>query len=68
MVQRVKEALEKVEYVSTAVDMWTAHNRSFLGMTAHWIDPVTLYRCKAALACTRVTGRHTYDVLGRADT
>ena len=44
--------------------MWTAHNRSFLGMTAHWIDPVTLHQCKAALACTRVTGRHTYDVLG----
>ena len=43
MVQRVKEALEKVEYVSTTVDMWTAHNRSFLGMTAHWIDPVTLH-------------------------
>ena len=61
---RVKEALEKVEYVSTTVDMWTAHNRSFLGMTEHWIDPVTLHRCKAALACTRVTGRHTYDVLG----
>ena len=64
MVQRVKEALEKVEYVSTIVDLWTAHNRSFLGMTAHWIDPITLERCKAALACTRLTGRHTYDVLG----
>ena len=64
MVQRVKETLEKVEYVSTTVDMWTAHNRSFLGMTAHWIDPVTLRRCKAALACTRVMSRHAYDVLG----
>ena len=45
MVQRVKEALEKAEYVSTTVDVWTAHNRSFLGMTAHWIDPITLERC-----------------------
>ena len=26
MVQRVKETLEKVEYVSTAVDIWIAHN------------------------------------------
>ena len=64
MVQRVREALERVEYVSTTVDIWSAHNKSFLGMTAHWIDPVTLHRCKAALACTRITGRHTYDVLG----
>ena len=59
-----KEALEKVEYVSTTVDVSTAHNRCFLGMTAHWINPITLQQCKAALACTRLTGRHTYDVLG----
>ena len=64
MIQRVKEALERDEYVSTTVDAWSAHNKSFLGMTAHWIDLVTLRRCKAALACTRITGCHTYDVLG----
>ena len=32
-------------------------------MTAHWIDPQTLRRCKAAIACARMTGRHTYDAL-----
>ena len=32
-------------------------------MTAHWIDPQTLNWHKAAIACTRITGRHTYDVL-----
>ena len=64
MVQRVREALERVEYVSTTVNVWSAHNKSFVGMTAHWIDPVTLHRYKAALACTRITGHHTYDVLG----
>ena len=32
-------------------------------MTAHWIDPHTLNQHKAAIACTRITGRHTYDVL-----
>lgn len=64
MVQRVKEVLDQVDYVSTTVDVWSAHNRSFLGMTARWINLVTLQRCKAALACTRVMGHHTYDVLG----
>ena len=29
----------------------------------HWIDPVSLKRCKAAICCTRIVGRHTYDVL-----
>ena len=32
-------------------------------MTVHWIDPHTLKRCKAAIACARMMGRHTYDVL-----
>ena len=67
MIQRVKEALERVEHVSTTVDAWFAYNKSFLGMKAHWIHPVTLRRCKAALACTRITGRHTYDVFHQTD-
>uniref|UniRef100_I3J981 HAT C-terminal dimerisation domain-containing protein n=2 Tax=Oreochromis niloticus TaxID=8128 RepID=I3J981_ORENI len=45
-------------------DIWTSHNKSFLGMTAHWIDPSTFVRGHAALACKRVRGRHTYDVTG----
>jgi hypothetical protein len=28
--------LQKAEYACTAADCWTAHKRSFLGMTAHW--------------------------------
>lgn len=63
MVSKVKQALEAVETVSTTVDVWTAHHRSYLGMTVHWIDSHTLKRCKAAIACVRIKGRHTYDVL-----
>lgn len=63
MISKVKKTLETVEIVSTTVDVWTAHHRSYLGMTVHWIDPHTLKRCKAAIACTRMMGRHTYDVL-----
>lgn len=44
-------------------DIWTSHNKGFLGMTAHWIDPSTFLRGHAALACKRVKGRHTYDVI-----
>lgn len=36
---------------------------AFLGMTAHWIDPSTFVCGHAALACKRVRGRHTYDVI-----
>ena len=63
MLGKVKEALEVVDVVCTTVDAWTAHHRSYLGMTAHWIVPKTLQRQKAAIACARIMGRHTYDVL-----
>jgi len=43
--------LEDADVVCTTVDAWTAHHRSDLGMTAHWIDPKTLQRRKAAIAC-----------------
>lgn len=59
----LKTTFESLEYISTTADIWTSHNKSFLGMTAHWIDPSTFVRGHAALACKRVRGRHTYDVI-----
>lgn len=34
-------------------------------MTVHWIDSSTLKREKSVLACRRLTGRHTHDVLAK---
>ena len=63
MIKKVKEALEAVYGVSTIAGVWTANHRSYLGLTVHWIDRDSLKRCKAAIACVRVTGRHSYDVI-----
>ena len=67
MHQTMKDALmqlfNKVEYFCTTADVWTSHNRSFLGMTAHWIENQTLVRKSASVACMRLKGHHTYDVL-----
>ena len=49
--------------MSTTADNWFANNKSYLGMTVHWINSITLKLEKAALACKRVRGRHTYDVI-----
>ena len=58
-------ALEKATHVSTTEDMWTAHRRSFLGMTVHWIGS-DLQRRSACLAVRRVIGSHTHDVIAAA--
>lgn len=54
---------ETIQYMATTADCWTSHNRSFLGMTAHWIDHSTLIRKKAVLTCTELPMTHSYDIL-----
>jgi hypothetical protein len=61
--KNLKETMDKVEYVATTTDCWSAHGRSFIGVTGHWIDPETLERKSCVLACRCLKGRHTYDVL-----
>jgi len=34
-------------------------------MTVHWIDNCSLERKKGVLACKRLRGSHTYDVLAK---
>ncbi|XDV33562.1 hypothetical protein PO909_003940 [Leuciscus waleckii] len=60
----LKKTFESLQYVSTTADIWSSHNRSFLGITVHWTNPRNLNREKAAIACKRIKGRHTYDVIG----
>uniref|UniRef100_A0A3B3XLC6 BED-type domain-containing protein n=1 Tax=Poecilia mexicana TaxID=48701 RepID=A0A3B3XLC6_9TELE len=64
--QKVTELLEDIPWVATTADCWSAHNKSYLGMTAHWLDPKTRARRHALLACTRVRGHHSSDVLAQA--
>lgn len=63
--QKLKEVLQAVNYVCTTADLWTSRNKSYMGVTCHWIDPVTLERRSACLVIRRVIGSHTYDVIGK---
>ncbi|KAJ8349349.1 hypothetical protein SKAU_G00244790 [Synaphobranchus kaupii] len=59
----IGDAMRGVDHIATTTDCWSVRRRSFVGITAHWIDPDSLKRCSAALACKQLRGSHTFDVL-----
>lgn len=69
MKKTLMSRLSKVSYVGTTTDCWTAHQQSYIGITAHWIDEMRRWNLgerSAAPACKRLKGSHTFDVLAGA--
>ena len=60
------EEMSKVDHIATTTDCWSVRRRSFLGVTAHWVNSTDLTRRSAALACRQLRGSHTFDVLATA--
>ena len=52
--------------MATTADCWTSALKAYIGMTVHWLDTSTRQRRSGVLACVRLPGRHTYDVLAEA--
>lgn len=59
MEKEFKKKIDVQDYVSATADIWSVNNKSFMGVTVHWIDAGTLIRGKAAIACKRFRGRHS---------
>lgn len=66
MKKNLKVAMRDVEFIGTTTDCWTAHRKGFIGVTAHWIQPTSLQRCCAALACKQLKGPHNFTALADA--
>lgn len=58
--------LAKVTFVATTADSWSAHQRSFLGMTVHWIDSISLKREKAVLGIKEIFVQQEATYLAKA--
>ncbi|KAL7307647.1 hypothetical protein TKK_0000331 [Trichogramma kaykai] len=57
----IMQSIADASYICLTADIWSAPTRSFMGITAHWLDKYTLRRKSAALRCQRFAGKHTHD-------
>ena len=58
--QRIIGRLGQIDYVSTTADIWSARQRSYIGVTCHWIDPEKFVRCSVILGFRRFKGQRNY--------
>lgn len=59
----MRKQFERLDYICVTADCWTSHKRSFLGMTAHWINQSSFKRESASIACKGISGSHKNEVL-----
>lgn len=55
------EIFSRIEYIGITADIWSSKHRSFMGVTAHWIDSITLERKYSILSCARFLFPHTNE-------
>ncbi len=55
--EEVIAAISSVANICLTADMWSTTHRSWIGMTAHWLDGKILVRKSGALCCKRMKGQ-----------
>src|SRR5436190_1166777 len=58
-VESLKNKLLTISYVCTTADIWSANNKSYMGVTCHYLDD-RLKRHSTVLACKRMKYSHTH--------
>lgn len=64
MKKAVKDKLETAKSIAVTSDIWSSKSRSFLGVTAHWLEQ-DLTRSSVVLALKRFPGTHSYDRIAK---
>ncbi|KAE9536196.1 hypothetical protein AGLY_007419 [Aphis glycines] len=59
-VKMLTELIENQNFICLTSDIWSSNNRSYLGMTCHYINETNCNRHSYVLACKRIKGSHTH--------
>jgi len=56
-VTMLTDLISKVSLICTTADIWSSNNKSYLGMTCHFLDEISFTRHSYVIGCRR---SHTY--------
>jgi len=59
------KSLNNKKYVCTTADIWSSNNKSYMGMTVHFIDADKLERFSFMLARKRIKYSHNFENIGK---
>lgn len=59
-VTMLTDLISKVSFICTTADIWSSNNKSYLGMTCHFLDEISFTRHSYVIGCRRIKGSHTY--------
>ncbi|KAL4104536.1 hypothetical protein QTP88_019831 [Uroleucon formosanum] len=60
-VSMLTDLIAKQDYICATADIWSVNNRSYMGMTCHFIDEETYFRQSYVIGCIRIKGNHNYQ-------
>lgn len=52
---------ESIDYFSATSDIWSRFNQSFIAVSVHYFEPISLELKTSFIACERFYGSHTHD-------
>lgn len=67
-VKMLTQLIENQNFICLTADIWSSNNRSYLGMTCHYIDETNYNRHSYVLACKRIKGNHTHLNISKVTT
>lgn len=63
--QTLISELQKVEWLSATADAWSSHKRAFMGVTVHYVDPVSFEMRSTVLGVRRFKHAHTSEAIAK---
>lgn len=58
--QELIKKLSGIQFIATTANCWTRGKKSYLGITGHWINVITIARESATLTYKSFKRKHTY--------